>query len=181
MFCSIGLMIIGAGIVSTNIGLGSLALYLSALMLAQALVMVCLLFLPCRCGEEPCLTPYGRRQLRTAHPSKTIAISVFSVVAMVAAICLAHTFISGYLCGMFCGSALIVLGLITMVLSLTGQVARSLGIRLVPARDHARASQLSGDTVEELEQLIDYHLKAGNLERADVLSRRLLAMVEKAS
>jgi hypothetical protein len=39
--------------------------------------------------------------------------------------------------------------------------------------------QLRGNTEEELHRMLDYHLKTGNIQEADAISHKLLALVDK--
>lgn len=48
----------------------------------------------------------------------------------------------------------------------------------IEEQEHITIASLTGKTPEELEKLLEYHMKYGHVEEADRISQKLLAMVE---
>lgn len=70
--------------------------------------------------------------------------------------------------------SLTVIRLISPIFS-KGQELRDWAIE---EQEHERIKNLTGKTQEELEEMLQYQLKYGNLEEADRISQKLLAMVD---
>lgn len=122
---------------------------------------------PCKCGQAEALGARGRLALITETQREAIVFSCGAVLCIL--LTLAHSFVSLPIAA--CGGLLIGIGTFTLLRS-----HRSLTMSPQSA-DNAQIDKHDLST-EQLNQLVDSHLKAGNLEKADEYSRFLLARLE---
>jgi hypothetical protein len=155
-------------------------------LLAAAATFICFgwMFLPCRCGRSPLLTAKARAHIAKHNSARTQIGLLVLTIALVLPLVGFDLWLVDFLEKQFGRTLLdcylgwfaIALGSVTMLASALNKLPRDHTV--VSEHERAEADRLTGDTQEELDKLIDFHLKVGNFSQADAYSSKLLALAE---
>ncbi|HEY9713145.1 MAG TPA: hypothetical protein V6C72_06725 [Chroococcales cyanobacterium] len=140
------------------------------------LVLMASMVIPCRCGKIT--LAHRSNRAHSVRQSKTTlrraGIAIFAIVAVSIPLLLTIQFLFGEALARVAAS---------LWCQLFGLLFLTIGsfnvLPLLPFTTKAEVTALShasGETVDELHQLIDFHLKAGNLDLADTYSKQLLLL-----
>jgi len=104
----------------------------------------------------------------------------FAIIGMFAYLLCAQIATSGHPDALWlgCGCLFLALTIIRLLspLSVKGEQVHRWAVE---EQEHQTMALLTGKTADELEKMLEYHMKYGHLEEADRISQRLLTMVEK--
>lgn len=187
---------LGGGIINLNFSLGVNSLLAFAAIVAGATLQLAVfgyMVIPCQCGKRPVLTAQCRSHLVKQHSKRHTGMLILG--------CLAIGFAWNWTIFGLMGSVGLSLGANAMIaiavqcFQTTGYFVFGLGLvtfgsaalnktewlqtnRVIPEKEVQKVARLTEETPDELHSLIDFHLKAGNINTADRLSQKLLTVID---
>jgi hypothetical protein len=143
-------------------------------------IMICWIAAPCGCGKVPALTAKARFGLAKSANKRHVIRSLILggiIGSVISWLGLSVLGMHGHRLIIIMAGFCMVIGFPMIFFSLANRTDW-LFQRIVPESEVQAIATLTGNTHEELEKLIEFHLKIGNVSKADDYSRKLLSLAE---
>jgi hypothetical protein len=183
MMAGVMSLFVGIGLVGFSMSwAGSTARLCFLLGVLVETMMVFWMVVPCKCGKVPALTAKARFDIMRLR-NKSYVVTTVCVAGVIGVIIdlLGFGVVGAHNMLVVTSWFLVLFGCFAFFLGLVSKTEWYLNRTIVPEHEQREIAILKGETEEELQKLVEFHLKLGNFSEADEYSRKHLALAENVS